>query len=58
MEQLAHLEITRLMDVSLQELDFQLSKGRESLLAAKKLEYFSRVTGSTLYWVSLLLGVS
>lgn len=49
--------LVRLIDVSLQELDFQLSKGRRSLLVAKKQKYLRTVTGSLLYQVSLLLGV-
>lgn len=49
--------VRRLIDVSLQELDFQLSKGRRSLLVAKKQKYLRTVTGSLLYQVSLLLGV-
>ena len=46
-----------LVDVSLRELEFQLSKGRRSLVAAEKKSYFRTLTGNFLYWVSLLLNV-
>ena len=51
------LEIIHLVDVSLRELEFQLSKGRRSLVAAEKKSYFRTLTGLFLYWVSLLLNV-
>ena len=57
MEELTRLEIIHLVDVSLGELEFQLSKGRRSLVAAEKKAYFRTMTGFLLYWVSLLLNV-
>ena len=57
MEELTRLEIIHLVDVSLRELEFQLSKGRRSLVAAEKKSYFRTLTGLFLYWVSLLLNV-
>ena len=57
MEELTRLEIIHLVDVSLCELEFQLSKGRRSLVAAEKKAYFRTMTGFLLYWVSLLLNV-
>ena len=57
MEELTRLEIIHLVDVSLGELEFQLSKGRRSLVAAEKKSYFRTLTGALLYWVSLLLNV-
>ena len=57
MEELTRLEIIHLVDVSLGELEFQLSKGRQSLVAAEKKAYFRTMTGFLLYWVSLLLNV-
>lgn len=57
MEELTRLEIIHLVDVSLRELEFQLSKGRQSLVAAEKKSYFRTLTGLFLYWVSLLLNV-
>ena len=51
-------KIGQLIDVSIEQLEFQLAKGRASLLNAKKKAYYKTLTGSILYWISVLFGVS
>ena len=50
-------ELQSLIQHSIQELRFQLTKGHRSLAAKKKKAYFRQITGTLLYDLSTLIGV-